>query len=193
MSIDTSEVAEWRTAHNNVWDRANAMVSNTWEPRVWCIWYHSTDSAPGITTSPSSPTKVPPTSCDRYTMKSRPISTVFFGFVDKWQNQGLTVEFKQENRKPSTLIMNLLPHTLREIYDPRPPFKCHSSLMSEWSKFLRYLQHSLVGYALPFKTTDYAPCTNSTVVNIQLKIFGTLEGPVHADHYFKTQLLVARS
>ena len=33
------------------------------QTRVWCIWYHSTYSAPAITTSPSSPMKVTPTSC----------------------------------------------------------------------------------------------------------------------------------
>ena len=44
--------AEGRTALNNVWNGANKMVSNTW------------NSTPAITTSPSSPVKVPPTSCD---------------------------------------------------------------------------------------------------------------------------------
>jgi hypothetical protein len=44
---------EERTAHNNGWNRANGMASNIWK------------SAPAITTSPSSPIKVPPTYCDR--------------------------------------------------------------------------------------------------------------------------------
>ena len=55
--------AEGRTAHNNGWNGANVMASNTWKPWkkcVWCIWYHS---APVINTSLFSPMKVPPTSC----------------------------------------------------------------------------------------------------------------------------------
>jgi hypothetical protein len=41
--------AEGRTAHNNVWNGANGMASNH------VFTYHSTDSAPAITTSPSTP------------------------------------------------------------------------------------------------------------------------------------------
>ena len=48
------EAADTRTAHNNGW---NGVASNTWKPPVY---YHST---PAITMSPSSPIKVPPTSC----------------------------------------------------------------------------------------------------------------------------------
>jgi hypothetical protein len=44
------------------------MAFNTWQLFVWCIWYHSTYSAPDITTAPSSPIKVPPTSCDLCTV-----------------------------------------------------------------------------------------------------------------------------
>ena len=62
-----TEAAEGRTAHNNGWNRAYGMASNTRKPCVWCIWYHSTYSAPAITTSPSSPIKVPPTFCATYT------------------------------------------------------------------------------------------------------------------------------
>lgn len=51
-------------------------------------------------------------------------------------------------------------------------------------------QFSICAAVPRLKTTDYALCTNSTVVDIQLKIFGTLEGPVQADHHIKTQLLV---
>ena len=57
------EAAEGRMAHNNVWNGVNGMASNTWKP---CIWCHSTDSAPIITTIPFSPIKVPPTSCAFY-------------------------------------------------------------------------------------------------------------------------------
>ena len=35
----------------------------SWKSCVWFIWYHSPYSTPAITTSPSSPIKVPPTSC----------------------------------------------------------------------------------------------------------------------------------
>ena len=59
MSVSV-EAAKGRTAHNNGWNQANGMALDTWKP---FIWYHSTDSAPAITTSPSTPIKVPPTSC----------------------------------------------------------------------------------------------------------------------------------
>jgi hypothetical protein len=60
------EAAEGVTAHNNVWNRVNGMESNTWKPwkpYVWCIWYHSTNSAPANTKIMCSPIKVTPTSC----------------------------------------------------------------------------------------------------------------------------------
>jgi hypothetical protein len=41
----------------------NGMASNTWKPRVSCIWYHPTHSTPAITTSTSYPVQVPTTSC----------------------------------------------------------------------------------------------------------------------------------
>jgi hypothetical protein len=60
------EAAEGRMAHNG-WNGVDGMVSNTWKPCVWCIWYHSTYLAPTITTSPSSPIKVSPSSGDTHT------------------------------------------------------------------------------------------------------------------------------
>ena len=56
------EVAEGRTALNNVRNGGNGMASNPWKP--WKQLCASTHSAPVITTSLSSPIKVPPTSCD---------------------------------------------------------------------------------------------------------------------------------
>ena len=61
------EAAEGRTAHNNVWNGAIGMALNTWKLCGWCIWYHFTNSALAITMSPSSPIKVPPTSCAIHT------------------------------------------------------------------------------------------------------------------------------
>jgi hypothetical protein len=52
-------------AANNGQNGANGMASNTWKPWKPCVWYHSTDSTPVISTSPSSPIKVPPNSCVR--------------------------------------------------------------------------------------------------------------------------------
>ena len=52
------EAGEGRMAHNNVWNRANGMDD----------LIHSLNSAPAITTSPSSPIKVPPTSCGFYVL-----------------------------------------------------------------------------------------------------------------------------
>ena len=58
---------QWRLLRGGQ-NGANGMASNwkPWKTYVWCIWYHSTDSTPAITTSSSSPIKVPPTSCDAY-------------------------------------------------------------------------------------------------------------------------------
>ena len=51
--------------------RLTIMQSMEWHQpygnHVWCIWYHPTNFSLAITTSPSSPNKVPPTSCDQYT------------------------------------------------------------------------------------------------------------------------------
>lgn len=52
-------------APNNGRNGTNGMASNTWK-RVWSIWFHSTDSTPFLTTSPSSPVKVPPSHCGAY-------------------------------------------------------------------------------------------------------------------------------
>lgn len=46
--ISGTERMDWHQSHGN---------------HVWCIWYHSTNSTPAISTSPSSPIKVLPTSC----------------------------------------------------------------------------------------------------------------------------------
>ena len=45
--------AEGRTAHNNVWNGVNGMVSDTWNPCVGCVPYRSIDSIPDITMSTS--------------------------------------------------------------------------------------------------------------------------------------------
>ena len=58
----SQQAADWRLTITS-WNRANGIGSNTWQPCFWCIWYHSTDSAPFITTSRFSQSKVPPTSC----------------------------------------------------------------------------------------------------------------------------------
>jgi hypothetical protein len=43
------KAAEGRTPHNNGWNGANGMASNTRKPRVWCIWYHSNCTALAVT------------------------------------------------------------------------------------------------------------------------------------------------
>ena len=55
------EAVEGRMTHNNGWNGVTGMVSNTWEPCVWWVWYFIY-SVP--TMSPSSPIKVTPTSCE---------------------------------------------------------------------------------------------------------------------------------
>ena len=57
------EAADGRTAHNNGQNRANGMASNTSMCLMYLIPFHSFLSSPAITTSLSSPIKVPPTSC----------------------------------------------------------------------------------------------------------------------------------
>ena len=76
--------AEDRTAHNNVGNGVNEMVSTTWKPCVWCVWFHSIDSIPAIIMSR------PPHSSLRCTMhyirlvmfSSQQISTC--GLDDQW-------------------------------------------------------------------------------------------------------------
>jgi hypothetical protein len=58
----TQEAAEGRTAHNNGWNGANGMASNTWKPFVGCVLYHSTNTTPTITMKLSSPIKSHPPS-----------------------------------------------------------------------------------------------------------------------------------
>ena len=83
-SFPQVEVAEGRAAHNNGWNGKNGMASNTWKPSVWCIWNHSIYSAAAITTRPSSPIKVPPTSC--YFLLW--VCTQFIRLlIDRWQEE----------------------------------------------------------------------------------------------------------
>jgi hypothetical protein len=58
---------------------------------VWCIWYHSTNSAPAITTSQSSPTKVPPTSC-----VAHPHTMLFIGY---WHTVRIPPKTYQSNKE----------------------------------------------------------------------------------------------
>ena len=66
------KAAEGKTANNIVWKGANGMASSTWKLCLWCIWYHSTDSVPAITTSLYFPIRVPPTSCDKVPSARQP-------------------------------------------------------------------------------------------------------------------------
>jgi hypothetical protein len=60
----SQEASVGRAAQNNVRNGANGMVSNTWKPffEMDLIQFHLFHLF--INTSPSSPIKVPPTSCD---------------------------------------------------------------------------------------------------------------------------------
>ena len=50
---------EGRRANNYVWNGVTGMATNTWKLCVWCVRYHSINTIPAITMSPSSPIKVP--------------------------------------------------------------------------------------------------------------------------------------
>ena len=67
------EAAEGRTAHNNIWNGVNGMVSNSWFPYGWD---YSTDSIPAITMS------CPPSAASIGTDVD-PSSTLSLG-IDDW-------------------------------------------------------------------------------------------------------------
>ena len=83
-TLSAVEAAEGRTAHNNGWNRANGKASNTWKICVWCICYHSSYYARAIATNPSSPIKVPPTSCDWVYKTLRALSFTDWPGESRW-------------------------------------------------------------------------------------------------------------
>lgn len=107
MACRTEGAAEGRTDHNNGWNVAN-IASNTWKPCVSCIWSHSTDSVPVITTSSFSPIKVPPASCGyRWKKVSWRQWSIQEGAM--WQH----VEIVLVSRKPDKLMFRFLYCTSR--------------------------------------------------------------------------------
>jgi hypothetical protein len=72
----------------------------TWNPCVWCIWCHSTDSAPAINTSLSSPIKVPPgyEPCYYYTINQ---SGILF-----WAGAGLAPSCNKDGILLPCLLVN---------------------------------------------------------------------------------------
>lgn len=105
------------------WHGTYGMASNTWKPCAWCIWIHSTDSAPVITTSPPSPIKMSPTSCDYKTHQT-----------SSWTHRFVAVILLTTFQKANSLWTHIQPFSKRSHWRSQAVMKLHEVTMEHFTE-----------------------------------------------------------